>query len=100
MTFTEIPIGDLPLYNRDLDENDPPTALALKVAIDSDDAVLLVISEYNRDIPGGLKNVIDRASRPWGTNSFARKPGSATFRAARDADSPERRPLLFIDPHV
>ncbi|HEU5008348.1 MAG TPA: NADPH-dependent FMN reductase [Jatrophihabitantaceae bacterium] len=76
LQFTEIPIGDLPLYNRDLDANYPPPARALKASIESVDAVLFVTPEYNRDIPGGLKNAIDWASRPWGTNSFARKPSA------------------------
>jgi chromate reductase len=74
MRFEEIPIGNLPLYNRDLDANYPPEAQALKDAIARADGVLFVTPEYNRDIPGALKNAIDWASRPWGTNSFNRKP--------------------------
>ena len=76
LTFTEIPIGELPLYNRDLDDDYPAPAQALKAAIAEVDAVLFVTPEYNRDIPGSLKNAIDWASRPWGTNSFARKPSA------------------------
>jgi len=76
LEFTEIPIADLPLYNRDLDADYPTPARALKAAIASVDAVLFVTPEYNRDIPGGLKNAIDWGSRPWGTNSFARKPSA------------------------
>ncbi len=76
LQFTEIQIGDLPLYNRDFDDNYPPQAKALKAAVDGADAVLFVTPEYNRDIPGALKNAIDWASRPWGTNSFARKPSA------------------------
>jgi chromate reductase len=52
----------------------PPVARALKQFIADVDAVLFVTPEYNRSIPGGLKNAIDWASRPWGKNSFARKP--------------------------
>jgi chromate reductase, NAD(P)H dehydrogenase (quinone) len=74
MEFTEIPIGNLPLYNRDLDENYPPEAKALKEAISASDAVLFVTPEYNRSIPGALKNAIDWASRPWGQNSFDHIP--------------------------
>ena len=70
----EIPIGDLPLYSYDFDANFPPAAKALKEGIASVDAVLFVTPEYNRSIPGALKNAIDWASRPWGSNSFARKP--------------------------
>jgi chromate reductase len=76
LQFNEIQIGDLPLYNRDFDDNYPPQAKALKAAVDGADAVLFVTPEYNRDIPGSLKNAIDWASRPWGTNSFARKPSA------------------------
>jgi chromate reductase len=76
LELREIGIGDLPLYNRDLDEDYPPEATALKSAIEGVDAVLFVTPEYNRDIPGSLTNAIDWASRPWGRNSFARKPSA------------------------
>ena len=74
LTLTEIAIKDLPLYSYDYDADFPPVARALKKAIADVDAVLFVTPEYNRSIPGGLKNAIDWASRPWGQNSFARKP--------------------------
>jgi len=74
LQLREIPIGDLPLYSYDYDADFPPAARALKEAIDSVDAVLFVTPEYNRSIPGALKNAIDWGSRPWGKNSFARKP--------------------------
>ena len=76
LEMVEIPIGDLPLYNRDLDDDYPAPARALKKAIADVDAVLFITPEYNRDIPGALKNAIDWASRPYGTNSFARKPSA------------------------
>ena len=74
--FVEIPIRDLPLYNRDFDSDYPPAGRALKNAIAAVDAVLFVTPEYNRGIPGCLKNAIDWASRPHGTNSFAHKPSA------------------------
>ena len=74
LAMREIPIGDLPLYSYDYDKAYPPVGQALKDAIAGVDAVLFVTPEYNRSIPGALKNAIDWASRPWGTNSFARKP--------------------------
>jgi chromate reductase, NAD(P)H dehydrogenase (quinone) len=74
LQFTEIPIGDLPLYNPDHDTDYPPEARALKEAIARSDAVLFVTPEYNRSIPGALKNAIDWASRPWGQNSFHHIP--------------------------
>jgi len=76
LVLTEIPIKDLPLYSADFDADYPPVARALKQAIADVDAVLFVSPEYNRSIPGGLKNAIDWASRPWGKNSFARKPSA------------------------
>jgi chromate reductase len=78
LKMREIPIGELPLYSYDYDADYPPTARALKDAIAAVDAVLFVTPEYNRSIPGALKNAIDWASRPWGKNSIARKP-SATI---------------------
>ena len=76
MEFTEIPIGNLPLYSYDYDADYPPEGRALKEAIAGVDAVLFVSPEYNRSIPGALKNAIDWASRPYGQNSFTRKPSA------------------------
>jgi chromate reductase, NAD(P)H dehydrogenase (quinone) len=76
LTFTEIPIRDLPLYSYDYDADFPPVAKAFKDAIAAADAVLFVTPEYNRSIPGGLKNAIDWASRPYGQNAFTRKPSA------------------------
>lgn len=76
LTFVEIPIRDLPVYNRDFDTDYPPAGRALKDAIAAVDAVLFVTPEYNRSIPGSLKNAIDWASRPWGSNSLSRKPSA------------------------
>ena len=74
LEFTEIPIGDLPLYNHDFDADYPQVALDLKQAIAECDAIMFVTPEYNRSMPGALKNAIDWASRPWGQNVFAAKP--------------------------
>jgi len=76
LLLREIPIGELPLYSYDFDADYPPAGRALKDAIAAVDAVLFVTPEYNRSIPGSLKNAIDWASRPWGKNSFARKPSA------------------------
>ncbi len=76
LPMIEIPIGDLPLYSYDYDAAYPPVAQALKQSIARVDAVLFVTPEYPRSIPGALKNAIDWASRPWGKNSFARKPSA------------------------
>ncbi|MGO4805449.1 NADPH-dependent FMN reductase [Arthrobacter sp. 2MCAF15] len=74
LEFTEIPIKDLQLYSPDFDAAFPPEGQALKDAVAASDGILFVSPEYNRSIPGALKNAIDWGSRPWGTNSFARKP--------------------------
>ena len=84
LELTEIPFKDLPLFSPDYEANYPPAAKALKDAIAAADAVLFVTPEYNRSIPGGLKNAIDWASRPYGKNSFTRKP-SATIGASPGA---------------
>ena len=76
LEFFEIPIRDLPLYSQDYDDEYPPVAVELKESIASADAVLFVTPEYNRSIPGGLKNAIDWASRPWGQNSFDHIPAA------------------------
>jgi chromate reductase len=76
LEMIEISFKELPLYSYDYDADFPPAARALKDAIASVDAVLFVTPEYNRSIPGGLKNAIDWASRPYGQNSFTRKPSA------------------------
>ena len=76
LEFTEIPFRDLPLYSSDYDADFPAVALEFKRAIAAVDALLFVTPEYNRSIPGGLKNAIDWASRPSGKNSFTRKPSA------------------------
>ena len=76
MEFTEIPIGNLPLYSPDYDSDFPPEARELKTSIAAVDAVLFVTPEYNRSIPGALKNAIDWASRPRGENSFEHIPAA------------------------
>ncbi|HEY8964068.1 MAG TPA: NADPH-dependent FMN reductase [Alphaproteobacteria bacterium] len=67
-------IDDLPLFNEELEPNFPASATRLKSEIENADAVLIVTPEYNRSVPAPLKNAIDWASRPYGKNSFAKKP--------------------------
>jgi chromate reductase len=73
-TWEQIDIQDLPLYNQDQDNAMPPQAVRLKQRIEAADGLLFVTPEYNRSIPGVLKNAIDIASRPYGKNSVAGKP--------------------------
>jgi chromate reductase len=76
LELKEIPFAELPIYSHDYDADYPPVARTFKAAIAAVDAVLFVTPEYNRSIPGGLKNAIDWASRPYGKNSFTRKPSA------------------------
>lgn len=76
LEFTEIPIGGLPLYSPDADDDYPAEARELKTSIEATDAVLFISPEYNRSIPGALKNAIDWASRPYGENSFDHLPAA------------------------
>ena len=76
LQMTEISFRDLPLYSYDYDPKYPAVATEFKNAIAAVDAVLFVTPEYNRSVPGALKNAIDWASRPYGHNAFARKPSA------------------------
>ena len=76
LAFSEISFKDLPLYSYDYDDDYPEVARQFKQAIEASDAILFVTPEYNRSIPGGLKNAIDWASRPYGTNAFTHKPSA------------------------
>ena len=71
-----VEIGGLPLYNQDDDANPPPAATEFKEAIAKSDAVLFVTPEYNRSVPGVLKNAIDVGSRPYGKSAWTGKPGA------------------------
>ncbi len=71
--FEEIGIADLPLYDQDDDADFPAAGLRFKQRVEACDALLFVTPEYNRSIPGVLKNAIDIGSRPGGSNSFAGK---------------------------
>lgn len=73
--FSQVQIGDLPLYNQDDDANPPEPVQRLKAQIQTAQGVLFVTPEYNRSIPGILKNAIDHASRPYGKSAWAGKPG-------------------------
>jgi len=72
--FKELRIGDLPLYNQDDDQSPAPEVQRFKSELRGVDAVMFVTPEYNRSIPGVLKNAIDHASRPYGQSAWAGKP--------------------------
>lgn len=73
-TFKELKISDLPLYNQDDDHAQAPEVQRLKSELRALDAVMFVTAEYNRSIPGVLKNAIDHASRPYGQSAWVGKP--------------------------
>lgn len=73
-SFTQLRIDDLPLYNQDDDATPAASVKRLKDAITAAHGVLFVTPEYNRSVPGVLKNAIDHASRPYGQSAFAGKP--------------------------
>ncbi|MGW4965579.1 NADPH-dependent FMN reductase [Nonomuraea sp. NPDC004186] len=76
LRLTEIPIGELPLYSYDYDPDYPAVAQEFKDAIKASDALLFVTPEYNRSVPGALKNAIDWATRPYGSNVLNGKPSA------------------------
>ena len=72
--FETLRIDDLPLYNQDDDDNPHETVKRLKAAVRAVNGLIFVTPEYNRSIPGVLKNALDHASRPYGQNAWAGKP--------------------------
>jgi len=73
-SFKQVQISDLPLYNQDDDANPAESVKRLKGEITASQGLLFVTAEYNRSIPGVLKNAIDHASRPYGQSAWAGKP--------------------------
>lgn len=98
-----VSIDDLPLYNPDLDTDTPPAAWArLRREIASTEAVLFATPEYNRSIPGALKNALDVGSRPYGQSVWNRKPAAIVSVApgllgAFGANHHLRQPLVFLN---
>ncbi len=73
-SFTQVNIADLPLYNQDDDANQADSVKRLKSEIANANGLMFVTPEYNRSVPGVLKNAIDHASRPYGQSAWAGKP--------------------------
>lgn len=74
VSFKQVEIGDLPLYNQDHDASPASSVKRLKAEIAAADGVVFVTPEYNRSIPGVLKNALDHASRPYGQSAWVGKP--------------------------
>jgi chromate reductase, NAD(P)H dehydrogenase (quinone) len=71
-----VEIGGLPLYNADYESDPPPAVREFKEAIAQSDALLFVTPEFNRSVPGALKNALDVGSRPYGKSAWSGKPGA------------------------
>ncbi|CAN7143259.1 NAD(P)H-dependent oxidoreductase [Phenylobacterium sp. LjRoot225] len=103
LRFEEVPIGDLPLYNQEYDETDPPAAYqAFRDRIRAADAVLFATPEYNRGLPGALKNAIDVGSRPYGHSAWNGKPAAVVSVSpgaigAFGANHQLRQSLVFLN---
>ena len=102
LALEEVQIGDLPLYNEELEANVPEAWTRFRDRMRAADAVLFVTPEYNRSVPGLLKNAIDVGSRPYGKSVFSRKPAavaSVTGGAlgAFGANHHLRQSLVFLD---
>ena len=82
LTFVDVGIGDLPLYNPDLDaENVPASWSSFRSEVIGAHAVLFITPEHNRGMPGALKNAIDVGSRPWGKSVWSGKPTAVITQA-------------------
>jgi len=103
LALEQLEIGDLPLYNQDLDTASPPEAWQrLRDRVRACEAVLFATPEYNRSVPGVLKNAIDIASRPYGKSAWAGKPAAVVSVApgnigAFGANHHLRQMLVFLD---
>lgn len=98
-----VEIGDLPLYNPDLDAESPPAAWTrLRTDISGAEAILFATPEYNRSIPAALKNALDVGSRPYGKSVWSGKPAAIISVApgmlgAFGANHHLRQPLVFLN---
>jgi chromate reductase len=102
MTIEILDIGTLPLYNPDLEATPPAPWVAFRARIKDAQAVLFATPEYNRSIPGALKNAIDVGSRPYGSSAWAGKPAavlsvSPGLMGAFGANHHLRQSLVFLD---
>jgi len=103
MKLNIVEIGQLPLYNQDLDSDAPPAQwTAFRQRVKAAEAVLFVTPEYNRSVPAALKNALDVGSRPYGSSVWDRKPGAVVSSspgaiAAFGANHHLRQSLVFLN---
>lgn len=103
--FINLDISEVPLFSEDLEDNVPASVQKLKADIEAADGVLFVTPEYNRGIPGVMKNAIDWASRPYGSNSFEHKPvglvgASMSLWGTVAAQQHLKSILVYLNTHV
>ncbi|MBD9463861.1 NAD(P)H-dependent FMN reductase [Pseudomonas sp. NFIX10] len=97
-----IEIGELPLYNEDIDVSPPPAYSTFRQQVGAADALLFVTPEYNRSVPAPLKNAIDVGSRPYGQSCLSGKPGAVISASPGaiggfGANHHLRQSLVFLD---
>jgi chromate reductase len=102
LTFEFVEIGDLPLYNPERDSGDVPEWQAFRAAVAPLEGVLFVTPEYNRSVPGALKNAIDVGSRPYGQSVWSGKPAGIVSQSPGalggfGANHHLRQSLVFLD---
>jgi chromate reductase len=102
LAFAEVEIGDLPLYNEDLEKDPPAEWTRFRDRVRDVDAILFVTPEYNRSVPGLLKNAIDVGSRPYGRSVWSRKPAAVVSVSPGGiggfgANHHLRQSLVFLD---
>ena len=102
MEFSVVEIGDLPLYNEDLEAEAPIEWRDFRQAVSDAEGVMFFTPEYNRSIPGCLKNAIDVGSRPYGQSVFAGKPAAVISQSPGamggfGANHALRQCLVFLD---
>lgn len=102
LVFDEVEIGDLPLYNEDLERDPPPQWTRFREGMQRAHAVLFVTPEYNRSVPGLLKNAIDVGSRPYGKSVWSGKPAAVVSVSPGGiggfgANHHLRQSLVFLD---
>ena len=102
LRFEHVEIGRLPAYNEDLERDPPAEWMAFRDTVRGADAVLFVTPEYNRSVPGLLKNAIDVGSRPYGKSVWSRKPAAVVSVSPGGiggfgANHHLRQSLVFLD---
>ncbi len=105
MEIEILDIGQLPLFNQDLEMNLPAAVVDFKAKVKAADAILIATPEFNYSIPGVLKNALDWGSRPYGTNSFEDKPAaimgaSGGMTATARAQYHLRQTFVFLNVHA